>query len=133
MPILLDIYDHEMDRYVRARAFRAILAIHDFDRVAFLINILEGSTVESQYNAGYELRYFQDPRAIAKLCSILLENQDPNMRYVAAESLASFNDVTAIRALEYARDHDTEEDYEGVSISETAKWALDKISLANPR
>jgi HEAT repeat protein len=130
--ILLNIYEHETDKYVRARAFRAILALHDFDKVAFLIDILDRAPVEWQYNACYELRYFQDARAVAKLCAVLLENSTPDLRYVAAESLADFDDLTAIQALEYARDHDTGEDYEGVPVSETAKWSLDKIrSRAN--
>ena len=127
VPILLERYEHEPDGYVRARAFHAIMSLRDFDRVAFLIDILDRAPIEWQYNACYELRFFQDPRAAAKLCSVLLNSPTPDVRYVAAESLANFDDLAVIDTLEYARDHDIGEDYEGVPISETATWALGQI------
>lgn len=125
--ILRDVYDNESDVYVRARAFSAIMSISKFDKVYFLMDILEKTPTTRHYNACYELRYFQDYRAMIKLCNILLINPDPNLRYIAAESLANFDDATVIQALETARDHDTGENFEGFPVSEMAEWALKKI------
>jgi HEAT repeat protein len=125
--VLQDIFAKESNATIRGRAFFAILAIQAFDRVQFLLDLFEGSSIEWQIAYCEELSRFHDPRAIAKLCSILLEDSDPDMRYTAAESLAKIGDARAIRALEYARDNDTGNDYEGFPIADMASEALQKI------
>ena len=138
IPLLREIFDHEPDEAVKSRTFDAILAIRGFDRVQFLLDLLDQAWIDLQsaYDwrlVGWRLAYcrqlarFPDPRAIAKLCAILRHDPDPDMRYTAAESLAEVGDATAIAALEYAQAHDPGTDYEGFPIARMAGQALQQI------
>jgi HEAT repeat protein len=127
VPTLREIFEKEDNATVRGRAFYAILTIQGFDRVQFLLDLFEGSSTDWQIAYCRELSRFHDSLAIAKLCNILLEDADPDMRYVAAESLAEIGDSTAIAALEHAQEHDTGTDYEGFPIADIAGEALQKI------
>ena len=122
-----DIFERESNAKVRGRAFYAILTIQGFDRVQFLLDLFEGSSIDWQIAYYEELSRFHDSRAIAKLCNILLEDSDPDMRYTAAESLAEIGDSTAIAALEYAQANDSGTDYEGFPIADMAGEALQRI------
>jgi HEAT repeat protein len=127
VPILRDVFDKESNPTVRGRAFYAILSVQGFDCVQFLLDLFEGSSIDWQIAYCKELSHFHDSRAIAKLCSILLEHSNPDMRYTAAESLAEIGDSTAMAALEHARETDTGTDYEGFPIADIASEAFQKI------
>lgn len=124
VPLLRDIFDKEHNARMRGRAFYAILTIQGFDRVQFLLDLFDRSSVDWQIACCQELARFPDPRAIAKLCCILLEAADPDLRYTAAESLAAIGDATALPALDFAQQHDTGTDYEGFPVAEMAGEAL---------
>lgn len=127
LPILQAIHLRDPDIYVRARAFRTMMSMQNIDKVPLLLDMLESLPVRRQANICYELGELRDPRAAPKLCAMLLTNPDPDVRSIAAVSLADIGDATAIPALEYAQAHDTGSDYEGVPIAHTARWALEEL------
>jgi hypothetical protein len=126
-PILVTIFKQESDLDTKSRAYHGILALEHFDRVQFLLDMLESSSVDWYFAYCKDLAFFHDRRAMAKLCNILLEDPEPDLRYVAAESLAEMGDTTAIAALEYAQHNDTGCDFEGFPIAEMAGQAIQKI------
>ncbi len=70
---------------------------------------------------------FQDARAITKLCTVLETDEDPDVRYVAAESLGDIGDRSTFSVLDHASKYDTGVDYEGFAVSRAAQEALDRI------
>jgi HEAT repeat protein len=126
-PTLLEIFKTTTDPSVESRAFDALLKLKQFDKVQFLIDLFNKSSVDWRIACCRGLSRFQDPRAIVKLCDALLYDNDPDVRYVAAESLAIIGDHTAIAALEYAKAHDTGKDYEGFRVADMARQALEQI------
>ncbi len=138
IPMLLAIFEQEADDRAQSRAFEAILAIEEFDIVKFLLDLLAQPSTDwrsSDWRLAYceALSRFHDSRAIATLCKHLLEDPDPDMRYVAAESLGIIGDETAIEALEIARKNDKGRDFEGFPISKMAGKALRQIRSRNNR
>jgi HEAT repeat protein len=125
--ILKDIYTTVSDRYVRARSYSALMAITNLDKVQFLLEMFHYPPEDMHATYCYELADFDDPRATEQLCHILLSNPDPDLRSIAATSLSKHDDPLAIQALEYAKEHDTGDDFEGVSVQYTAQWALNQI------
>ena len=121
------LFDKIHDDVVKSRSFHAILSIQKFDKVKFLIDIFEESSIDWQIAYCRALAQFHDSRAITKLCRVLLENTNADTRYVAAESLSEIGDSTATAALEYAQENDTGEDYEGFLVADMARQALLKI------
>jgi HEAT repeat protein len=127
IPVLQELFENETDPTIKSRAFDAILVIQEFDKVQFLVDVL--NKLSSGWRAACcgELSRFQDKRAIAALCDVLLHDSDPDVRYTAAESLAINGDRTAVEVLEYAKKHDTGEDYEGFRVADMASEALEQI------
>jgi HEAT repeat protein len=127
IPILQSIFYREHDDVIKSRAFDAITSVQAFDRVQFLLDLLNLSSYGWRAVYCEELSHFHDVRAIAQLCEILLDDPDPNIRYTAAKSLAEIGDATAIEALEYAQKHDKGKDFEGFPVADMARQALQQI------
>jgi len=125
--VLRDIYVTEPDRYVRRQASNVVCALQHLDAVGFFIDVLDQVDADWRTTCCQMLGDFSDPRAIAKLCQVLVEDPDPSVRYFAIEAITNFGDAAVLPTLVYARDHDTEVDYEGVPIADTAQWAIDRI------
>ena len=127
IPILQRVFYQEHDDVVKSRAFDAIVSIQAFDKVQFLLNLLNLSS--PGWRAAYceELSRFHDARAIAQFCEILEDDPDPDLRYVAAESLAKVGDSAATKVLKYAQKHDKGKDYEGFRVADMASQALQQI------
>jgi hypothetical protein len=122
---------HRETRYAvsKRRAFRAALAIPSLDTVGFLIDIFNRAPVDWKTAICDELACFHDLRAVRMLCSVLLTASNPNVRYAAAEALAINGDETAIEALTYTEQHDTGKDFEGFSVADAAREALQQVHL----
>ena len=127
VPILSSIFDKETDLIVKSRAYHALMGINGYDKVGFLRDIFERSSVDWQIFNCTSLSCFQDPRAIQMLCSAALKNQDPDVRYVAADSLGALGDDTAVETLESVQKHDLGVDFEGFRIAEAARSSIVKI------
>ncbi len=125
--MLRDIFDREKDMIVKSRAFNAILSIRQFDKVQFLIDTFDESSIDWQIVYCRSLSRFYDSRVITKLCSVLLANEDPDVRYVATEALAEIGDSSATETLEYIQKNDNGRDFEGFPIADVAHDALAKI------
>jgi hypothetical protein len=78
----------------------------------------------AHFHSGTE---FPDKCAVLKLCEIILNDDEPNVRYDAAEALTAIGDETAIPALEYVKEHDVGTDYEGRPVSDMAECTIQGI------
>jgi len=127
IPILQDVFEHETDPTIQARAYRQILSYRDFDKVGFVLDMFDKSTAGWQVAYCESLSHYKDSRAISKLSKVLLENTDPDVRFSAAEALEEIGDSTSVEALEYAIQNDQGVDYGGFSVSKMAHEALLKV------
>lgn len=120
---------HGETRYAvsKVRAFQAALATPSLDTVGFLIDIFTRAPVDWKTAICDELAAFHDPRAVKMLCSVLLTASNPNVRYAAAEALAINGDGSAIDALTYIAQHDRGKDFEGFSVADAARDALQQV------
>ena len=127
IPIIQMIYATETARNIIGKTYDAILGLQKLDKVQFFINFLNHKNSGRRATCCYTLGNYSDPRAIAALCTVLRSDPDPTIRYIAATALINNGDSTALAALAYARDHDFEEDFEGVPVSRMAGIALERI------
>ncbi|MFN8635251.1 MAG: HEAT repeat domain-containing protein [Chloroflexota bacterium] len=116
------------DLFLESRAFDGLMNLSGFDHVGFLCSELTTSG-HKDWKAVYceRLASFQDPRVIPALCQILEYDEDPDVRFVAAEQLGEIGDVTVIRPLERAASLDHGEDFEGRLVSDAAQEAIRAI------
>jgi len=126
--VIRTIYVTETNRDVIGKTYDAIFALQQLDTVAFFIDVCDEKTSGGRTTCCQTLGDFSDTRAIAKLCQVLVEDPDPTVRYFAIEAVTNFGDAMVLPALAYARDHDTDVDYEEVPLADTAQWAIDKIN-----
>lgn len=126
---LQELIHSESDPIIVSRAFDALLKMKSFDKVQFLISLSDENPQKWRFTCCQALSKFQDPRAVKKLCEIVMKDDDPDVRYVATESLAEIGDETAVPILEYLSIHDTGEDYEGFRVADMANQAIQRIQI----
>lgn len=126
LSILADMFDTVDNDDIQARAYEAILRLTHVDHVVFLIDRLE---TNGSWRAaiGEDLTLFPDARSTPPLINVLLHDPDPDLRYVAADSLGAIGTVAALDALEYAASHDDGEDYEMRRVADMAREAIIRI------
>ncbi len=124
---LKGLVNSELDRSIISRAFDALLKVDGLDKVQFLINLADENPQRWRIVCCRNLSRFRDERAIAKLCDTVKNNDDPDVRYAAAESLGIIGDETAIAALEYVEIHDNGKDWEGFRVADMASEAIKRI------
>lgn len=117
----------ESSRSIASRAFDAVLKMEDFDKVQFLIDLADDYPQRWRIPCCRNLSKFQDKRAVDKLCHIVKNDDDPDVRYVAVESLGIIGDETTITVLDYVETHDDGEDWEGFRVRDMAQEAIKKI------
>jgi hypothetical protein len=119
--------DSTRGRYLRSRCFHAFLRLRGFDHIGFLTNFL--ATSQEAYwriSCCRQLSAFRDPRAVQALCAALLSDEDPDVRFAAAEALGEVGDATALEALERAAQRDTRENFESRPIAEVARTSIER-------
>lgn len=116
------------DSMIRSRAFDGLMKLNEFDKVGFLINLFDTHEIDWG-NACCDrlLNFKEDPRAVMKLCSIALQSKDPDIRYHALESLLIIKEKSILPTLYLVFENDNGSDYEGNSIKELAKKAIDVL------
>ncbi|HYE67790.1 MAG TPA: HEAT repeat domain-containing protein [Anaerovoracaceae bacterium] len=127
IPVLCDIFKETSNDYVQSRAYRQIITFPNFDSVQFLIEVFDQSDVNWQCAFCEDLSRFRDPRAVAKLCQIMLEHPNPDVRYNAAHALMVIGDTAALAALEYVSQQDEGVDFEEHPVADMAYTGLVKI------
>ena len=128
IPYLKILFSQEKNATIRSKTFGALLALPKHDRVQYLLDIFEESSLDWQIAICEELgRLSPDSRSIVKLCSIASSAPDPDLRFAAVESLGNIGDHMAIPTLEHVSHHDKGKDYEGFSIAKEAHIAQEKI------
>jgi len=93
----------------------------------FLTEVLGSQTVDWRCGACRTLLNFPGEASSALLARVLLNDSDPDVRWLAADALRIVGTENAIPALKHAISHDEGEDYEGSTVSRTAKQALNAL------
>ena len=68
-----------------------------------------------------------DPEAIPNLIHLLEQDENPTVRFMAAELLCEFGDERALAALSNVVENDSGKDYEGRTVAEAAREAINSI------
>ena len=71
-----------------------------------------------------------DSQAVEPLCELLRHELSPDVRSWAVIALGQIGDKRALPTLEWVRDHDTGETWEGRRIASTAEAAIREITSA---
>lgn len=117
----------ESNPSVVSRAFDALLKIESFDRVSYLINLADNYPDKWGLICYQSLSNFQDNRAIKKLCDVAQNDKDPNIRFVAIESLGKIGNESIIPVLKHIKTHDNGVDFEGIPVATIANHTIEKI------
>lgn len=118
----------ESNKLLQSKAFQAILSLDEVDKANFLIMFFDQTTTWGwKCVCCRAMAKYQDQRVLSKLCTILFEDEDPDVRYVAAEALGENGDVSVVACLEHAVVHDKGQDWEGFAIAKAAQSSLEQI------
>ena len=69
-----------------------------------------------------------DRRAVTALIEVLQTDEDPGVRLVATNGLGEFRDPAALPALRQAAENDKGEDWEGRTVADAARDAIERIT-----
>jgi HEAT repeat protein len=119
---------HKSQLLYKSRVFRSLLSIRVFDKVEFLIETLETSSEGWPEACCRNLATFKDPRAIEKLCQVVRESGNSDLRFTAVKALSTNGDASALETLKSAVLNDKGADFEGFPISEAAEKAIQEIT-----
>lgn len=131
--VLLDILRDSKNASHTSRAFHALMILENFDQLEFLIGFYDESS-DSGWKAAClrSLPNFNHPKAIAKLCDVLVNSDDLDLRFIAAEALEMIASPLSLYALEYARENDTGLNFNDESIAFMASKAIKKNLAQQP-
>jgi HEAT repeat protein len=90
----------------RSRAFHALMILENFDQLNFLLDFYTTAPPGFDHVCLQSLEIFNHPRSIGRLCDVLLNSQEVELRFTAAEVLEKIADPTSLFALEYAMKND---------------------------
>ena len=128
VPILKKLFFEEEDDIMQSTWYRALLSLNEFHKVAFILELFETPEyAEWQYALTQDLSYSDDSRSVEKLCDLLANHDDSNIRFVAAESLEKVGNASSIAVLEYAIANDKGKDYYDCLVADAARDALKKV------
>jgi hypothetical protein len=113
---------------IRSRALDGLLKINDFDKVSFLINLFDENP-KWRTTCCKRLMDFPDKRAIIKLCEVIIQDNDPTVRFAAAEALGEIGDESAIAFLEHVNAADTGVNWEEFPVAQAANEAIKIIQM----
>lgn len=124
---LLEQWEQANEWTTKLDVFNQILQIEAFDKIRWLDNLLDKSTPGWRSAYIRELSNYSEQCVVDTLATLLKEDTDPDLRYVAARALANNGDASALAALTHAVQHDTGTDYEGRPIASVAAQAIEAI------
>lgn len=131
MPVSLALQEvivNEPNSTIVSRALDALLKLENFDQVDYLISSLNNTqSIDWRLVLCRKLTQFKDQKAIKKLCSIVLNDPSPDIRFYVADSLGTIGDEYTLHVLEQVAQNDTGVDYEGVSIASVAAKSIQQI------
>ena len=123
---------------VRYRATEAIASIDPYGCPRLLLPFLNDPDwiIRSEvcgriYNYGY-IYHENFEEAVLPLTEILRHDSEVSVRMIAADALGKLGDKRAIPALQWAREHDDGEDWEGRSVKNVVVKAIEEILIRNP-
>jgi HEAT repeat protein len=114
---------------VRGQAVAALSNYKQYDPERILESVIKAfddSEEEVITSACYAAMYIQDNRLKNPLLKFL-KHSNHNIRYYSARALGQYNDQEVISALEWVAQNDYEEDCDGDTVAESARYALKLI------
>ena len=92
-----------------------------------LIGCLSDLRSSVRWTACKLFQRYPDPQVIPTLIYLLERDENPTVRFMAADLLCEFGDERALPSLSLAADNDTGQDYEGRTVADAAREAIASI------
>jgi len=128
---LLDLYQTSSDPWLAGQAFHILAHLQPPGGLRFLKEVLVSQDADWRCAACRTLADFPGDASSELLAHVLLTDSDPDVRWLAADSLRIVGAANAIPALQHAILYDKGEDYEGCSVANTAQEALNSLFLGD--
>ena len=97
------------------------------EMTGLLINCLSDPRSSVRWTACKLFQRFPDPQIIPILILLLEHDENPTVRFMAADLLCEFGDERALPALSNAAENDIGKDYEGRAVADAAREAIASI------
>jgi HEAT repeat protein len=92
-----------------------------------LLSCLSDPRSSVRWSACKLFQRYPDPQIIPSLIHLLETDENPTVRFMAADLLCEFGDERALPALSNAAGHDAGKDYEGRAVADAAREAIASI------
>jgi HEAT repeat protein len=92
-----------------------------------LVGCLSDPRSSVRWTACKLFQHYPDPQIIPNLIYLLGQDDNPTVRFMAADLLCEFGDESALPALANAVDNDPGKDYEGRAVADAAREAIASI------
>lgn len=113
---------------IRGNASTCLLKLAGASAVPQVLPLLDHPDQSLRWHVCGLLHDFGDERAVPNLAKVLLEDPEPKVRIVAAWALEKHGDLRALPALHHAADTDTGADWEGRTVADAARGAIERIT-----
>jgi len=97
------------------------------EMTGLLIACLSDPRSSVRWTACKTFQRFPDPQVIPTLIYLLEQDENPTVRFMAADLLCEFGDERALESLSFAADNDLGKDYEGRTVADAAREAIASI------
>ena len=99
------------------------MILKDFDQLNFLLDFYKCAPPGFDHVCLRSLVSFDHPRSIGRLCDVLLNSKEPELRFIAVEVLEEIANPASLFALEYAVKNDLGKNFVDRKIADVAKEA----------
>jgi hypothetical protein len=97
------------------------------EMTGLLIGCLSDPRSSVRWTACKIFQRYPDPQIIPTLIYLLEQDDNPTVRFMAADLLCEFGDERALASLSFAVENDSGKDYEGRAVADAAREAIASI------
>ncbi|KAB2902998.1 MAG: HEAT repeat domain-containing protein [Anaerolineae bacterium] len=95
--------------------------------IRLLLPFLSSTNIDKRWYVTGLLGRYGNNEVVEPLINLLEHEPIPEVRNLAAFSLGKLGDKRALKILQFIKEHDDSKDYEGRSIADTARQAIESI------
>ncbi|MBZ9751737.1 HEAT repeat domain-containing protein [Deinococcus sp. HMF7604] len=121
------LYQQREDQWLAGQAFSLLAHLPHPGGLTFLAEVLTSQSEEWRCAVCDKLRELPGEASSALLTRVLLSDEDPDVRWSAADALATVGTENALPVLLHVSVHDRGQDYEGFLVADAAHRAFQAV------
>ena len=119
---------------IRGNASTCLLKLAGPSALQLVLPLLDHPDQSLRWHVCGLLHDFGDKTVVPYLTNVLLEDPEPGVRIVAAWALEKHGNLSALPALQHAAENDKGADWEGRTVADAARQAIERITTpSKPR